>query len=169
MAPAPRASRSESSRAPRQLFLRSQDTRLTTVECDPCGRSKTRRRIRRAPKDLREGPGHPTSSQDRGETPEAEEGREGLGGQEGATGGNPGWLGWLWSTRLLPMAGDRDLPQEEGAQMYQLHNSAWNGLHLTALRHLFGMPNRQCDIGPKRSASEIQNPKGDGEERVVRA
>ena len=30
---------------------------LTTVECDVCGKSKARRQIRRAPKDLHEGPG----------------------------------------------------------------------------------------------------------------
>jgi hypothetical protein len=31
---------------------------LTTVECDACGQGKVKRRIRRAPRDLDEGPGY---------------------------------------------------------------------------------------------------------------
>lgn len=120
MASASRAPRSESPRAPSQLLPRSKIRGLTTVECDACGQSKTRRQIRRAPKDIHEGPGHRLAI-------DFHDFKPGMGFNSVLL-VTDRWSGLCWE--------------------YYMSDRKARTI-ISALRHFFGMLKRQYDIEPK--------------------
>ena len=93
---------------------------LTTVECDACGQSKTRRRIRRAPKDIHEGPGHRLAI-------DFHDFKPGMGFNSVLL-VTDRWSGLCWE--------------------YYMSDRKARTI-ISALRHFFGMLKRQYDIEPK--------------------
>ena len=93
---------------------------LTTVECDACGQSKAKRQIRRAPKDLHEGPGYRLAI-------DFHDFKPGMGFTSLML-VTDRWSGLVWE--------------------YYMSNRKAETI-ITALRHLFGMLKRHHEIEPK--------------------
>ena len=94
---------------------------LLTVQCDACGQSKIKRQIRRAPKDLREGPGYRLAIDFHDFNP-------GKGGFNSLMLVTDRWSGYCWD--------------------YYLSNREADTI-IAALKHLFGLLLRQFNIKPK--------------------
>ena len=98
---------------------------LTTVECDACGQGKVKRRIRRAPRDLDEGPGYRLAI-------DFHDFNRGYGGFNSLMLVTDRWSGYTWDYYL----------SDRKAQTI-----------IAAFKHLFGMLKRQYNIEPKGGRS----------------
>jgi len=98
-----------------------------TVECDACGQSKTRRQVRRAPRNLHEGPGYRIAIDFHDYNP-------GIGGYTSLMLVTDRWSGMCWD--------------------YYLSDRKASTI-IAALEHFFGMLKRQYDIEPR--AAEVDN------------
>jgi hypothetical protein len=94
---------------------------LTTVECDACGQGKVKRKVRRAPRDLNEGPGYRLAI-------DFHDFNRGYGGFNSLMLVTDRWSGYCW---------DYYLPNRKAKTI------------IAALKHLFGMLKRQYRIEPK--------------------
>ena len=94
---------------------------LFTYECDACGQSKAKRRIRRAPRDINEGPGYRLSVDFHDFT-------KGIGGFNSLMLITDRWSGLHWD--------------------YYLTNRTAETI-IAAFRHLFGLLDRQYSLKPK--------------------
>jgi Reverse transcriptase (RNA-dependent DNA polymerase) len=99
----------------------------TTVECDACGQGKMKRRIRRAPRDLHEGPGYRLAI-------DFHDFNRGYGGFNSLMLVTDRWSGLYWD--------------------YYLSDRKAKTI-ISALKHLFGTLKRQCSILPK--VAELDN------------